>query len=406
MEIITPSSCSEVKLKPKILLIGAAYGAPENCKKLEALAKHCRLTAVTVSKARSIQSGIDLKNKNDLRGLHQFVRLDPKGNPSSSTRYLLSGLSDVFKRGNFDLICVESEPWGFIYWQAWWLKILFQKNALVGSFTWENLKRPFLKQLPLKLIYRLWGYTVNFVICGSLGAQSLVKELAGKNIKSRIAPQIGVDHELFDPVSKERKLEIRKNLGLSTKGLIVGFCGRLTYSKGVDILLAALSKINADNTIPTVSCAFLGRGEFRERIRRELGNKAFFPEPLSHDRVCEFMQAIDVLVLPSRTVQTWKNTWKEQFGHVLIEAMACQTPVIGSSSGAIPEVIDDAGLIFLEEDPQDLYDKLSLLLKEPGLHLSLSMNGRARVLERYSHEAVGKRWYEIFASNLQESYLN
>ena len=54
------------------------------------------------------------------------------------------------------------------------------------------------------------------------------------------------------------------------------------------------------------------------------------------------LRALDALVLPSESTPLWK----EQFGHVLIEAMACGVPVVGSDSGAIPEVIGEAGLLF------------------------------------------------------------
>ncbi len=67
-----------------------------------------------------------------------------------------------------------------------------------------------------------------------------------------------------------------------------------------------------------------------------------------------FMNAIDVFVLPSRTTPRWK----EQFGRVIIEAQACGTPVIGSDSGAIPEVVGKGGWIVPERDPPGLANAL------------------------------------------------
>ena len=60
------------------------------------------------------------------------------------------------------------------------------------------------------------------------------------------------------------------------------------------------------------------------------------------DQVAVEMRKLHALVLPSRTTPRWK----EQFGRVLIEAMACGVPPVGSDSGEIPHVIDDAGLVF------------------------------------------------------------
>ena len=58
----------------------------------------------------------------------------------------------------------------------------------------------------------------------------------------------------------------------------------------------------------------------------------------------------EVITLPSLST----SYWLEQFGHVLIEAMSCKTPVIGSSSAEIPKVIGDAGFVFKEGDADDL----------------------------------------------------
>src|SRR5260221_14335510 len=83
---------------------------------------------------------------------------------------------------------------------------------------------------------------------------------------------------------------------------------------------------------------------------------------------------IDALVLRSLTTPVWK----EQFGRVLTEAMACGVPVVGSSSGAIPEVIGEAGLIFPEGDAAALAGCLAKLQQPPALRLALAQRGLAR----------------------------
>jgi glycosyltransferase involved in cell wall biosynthesis len=75
--------------------------------------------------------------------------------------------------------------------------------------------------------------------------------------------------------------------------------------------------------------------------------------------------------------------WKEQFGRVLIEAMACGVPVVGSTCGEIPHVIGDAGLIFAENDDAGLSAHLQRLHDQPALREALSRCGRARVLANY-----------------------
>ncbi len=77
--------------------------------------------------------------------------------------------------------------------------------------------------------------------------------------------------------------------------------------------------------------------------------------------VPDVMNAFDALVLPSRTTPRWK----EQFGRVLIEAMACETPVVGSDSGEIPRVIGDGGLLFVEGEANILAQRLLRLYEDP-----------------------------------------
>jgi glycosyltransferase involved in cell wall biosynthesis len=88
--------------------------------------------------------------------------------------------------------------------------------------------------------------------------------------------------------------------------------------------------------------------------------------------------------------------WKEQFGRVLIEAMACKVPVIGSDSGAIPEVIGNAGLIFPEGDADALADRLRRLMASPALRLELATRGYARMRGLYTQERVAAQTAELY----------
>jgi glycosyltransferase involved in cell wall biosynthesis len=101
---------------------------------------------------------------------------------------------------------------------------------------------------------------------------------------------------------------------------------------------------------------------------------------------------MDCLVLPSRTTKKWK----EQFGRVLIEAMACEVPVIGSDSGEIPNVIGESGLVFREGDADDLYSKLEVLINNKDVGVKLAEKGRQRVLNNFTQEKVAKETYKIY----------
>jgi glycosyltransferase involved in cell wall biosynthesis len=92
-----------------------------------------------------------------------------------------------------------------------------------------------------------------------------------------------------------------------------------------------------------------------------------------------------VIVLPSRTLH---GKWKEQFGHVLIEAMAMGIPVIGSNSGAIPEVIGRSDLIFPENDSEELSLILGRLIADNEWLLEVSKFLENRAINEYSDQKI------------------
>jgi L-malate glycosyltransferase len=106
-----------------------------------------------------------------------------------------------------------------------------------------------------------------------------------------------------------------------------------------------------------------------------------------------------VLVVP--TVTTDKI--REQFGRVIVEAMASGVPVIGSTCGAIPEVIADAGLVVAEGDGPALSTAIRQLINDTSLREQFSRAGRKRVEQNYTWEIVGKKTYELYEQVLSAS---
>jgi glycosyltransferase involved in cell wall biosynthesis len=109
---------------------------------------------------------------------------------------------------------------------------------------------------------------------------------------------------------------------------------------------------------------------------------------------------MDTLVLPSETTYKFKTLtaigWKEQFGHVLIEAMGCQVPVIGSDSGEIPHVISDTGLVFPEGNQQALQDALCQLMTQPELAQQLAEKGYQRAITHYTNQALAQELLDFY----------
>jgi len=96
--------------------------------------------------------------------------------------------------------------------------------------------------------------------------------------------------------------------------------------------------------------------------------------------------------LPSRT----RPNWEEQFGRVLTEAMACGSPVVGSTCGEIPQVIGDAGLIFPEGDVDALRAALLRLQRDDELRRDLAARGRARILAHYTQKQIAAETVAVY----------
>ena len=218
----------------------------------------------------------------------------------------------------------------------------------------------------------------------------------GFNKPAPIVP-FGVDTEAFRP----RPASKRQSNG----PLTIGFVGRLLPGKGLNVLAAALERLKSESWRLLV----VGDGTQREGFEQKLntaglGDRAVFTGAVDFERVPEYFHQLDVLVLPTETTKRIR----EQFGRVLIEAMATGVPVVGSTCGAIPEVIGDGGLTFKEGDPDALAGTLRRILSDESLRDRLVVAGLEQV-KRFSWERVAEKTYELFRhvlKNSEETALN
>jgi glycosyltransferase involved in cell wall biosynthesis len=112
-----------------------------------------------------------------------------------------------------------------------------------------------------------------------------------------------------------------------------------------------------------------------------------------------YFNAMDILCVPSRTTPRWR----EQFGRVIIEAFACGIPVIGSDSGEIPIVIDDAGIVARENDLAAWIAAIESLLNDPLERRRLGDRARDLSSTRHAHPVAARHHLDFFDQILSAS---
>jgi glycosyltransferase involved in cell wall biosynthesis len=268
-----------------------------------------------------------------------------------------------------DLCHMDEEPYNLATYLA--LRAARPAGARVVFFTWQNILRRY--PWPFGAMERHTYRLADGAIAGNQAAAQVLRD-KGYRGPLTVIPQFGVDPDLFR----------RRPESEADRPFTVGFAGRLEERKGLGTLAEALTNLGGEWRLVLV-----GRGPWGAPLLARLAQAGLSDRVTQHGHVPSeempaYLARMDALVLPSLTCPNWK----EQFGRVLIEAMACQAPVIGSDSGEIPHVIGDAGLVFPEGDSSALRDCLSLLRDDPSLRRTLAVKGRERVLARYTQAHI------------------
>jgi glycosyltransferase involved in cell wall biosynthesis len=278
-----------------------------------------------------------------------------------------------------DVVHVDEEAFNVATYLA--VHASVRHGARACFYNWANIDRRY--PPPFSFFERYTFRHAAHALAGNEEAAAIIRR-HGYAGPISVLPQFGVDPELFAPISEPAPRE--------RSPFIVGYLGRLVPQKGVLDMVEALALLPA-----SVCLRLIGDGILRARIlarAAELGVGARVEiVPWTNDVPAE-LRRLDALALPSRTTRRWK----EQFGRVLPEAMSCGIPVVGSSSGEIPNVIGDAGIIFPEGDLPALAAALRRLAEAPELRAELVRRGRARVLERFTQAALARQYAAIYRS--------
>ena len=279
----------------------------------------------------------------------------------------LGGLGALAQRLEPSLVYAEEEPYSLGAYQA--LRAAQAAGAPFAFYTWENVDRRY--KPPLNAVRRRVLAAASAAVAGNSEGSVLLR---GWGFQGSLLtqPQYGIDTRRFKPAGPGR--------GAKRRPFTVGYFGRLVPEKGVDLLLKAAHFAKLPVLIG-------GQGPEEKALRAQcdaLGVDARFEGFVPFERRARFYAGIDALALPSRA----QGSWKEQFGRVLAEAMACGVPCVGSDSGAIPEVIGEAGLIFKEGDASGLAACLGRLAKDARLRARLAQASRARAVKKFDEQGL------------------
>jgi glycosyltransferase involved in cell wall biosynthesis len=391
--------------KPRLLVVGPTYAIATNRRKLWALAENFEVTCATSRLDGGTIFGRPAQDFEEQESPEpiELQRFSMVPSSRQNTRMFYQGLARLFNSNHFDYILVDNEPWGFIKWQVWLLSRLFQPKAVFGEFSWENVERPGFKGFLLSLSYRLSGLVDDYIVCGNQACHQVFLKYGAGRRPTLVAPQLGVDTGLYRPASAAERLALRKGQEIPANVLLVGYCGRFSPEKGILELCGAVYSLRQQ--YPELHLALLGDGPCREQLAAGNDSWIHLLPPRPHFEVPDFLRSLDVFVLPSKPLRTNGRVWEEQFGHVLVEAMACRVATIGSNSGAIPEVLGDSRAIFPHSNTAGLIDLLRKLIEAERFRSELAEQQYRRTRKHFSHQAVAQT-YADFLINVSKEKIS
>jgi len=301
-------------------------------------------------------------------------RVLKKNNQIKDSKEVAEDLFDKIKDNEFDIIHAHG-----MYKPSAGLiaKLLSQKLSVPYVVTCHgsdiNLLMPLAKELYVDVLEN-----ASKVIFVSNALLNKAKSFGYAGENSVVIPN-GIEPVIFKPLDKEK---IKKELGLSKK--VVGFVGNLVNVKRADKLPEIFSYISS---IYDAEFLVVGDGELRKSIENECKKrklKVKFVGSVSHEEVPYYMNAMDVMILPSRN---------EGWPCVVLEAQGCGVAIVGSSNGGIPEAIGDGGIVVEEgEDFEKRFAESVVRLLEKPIDKSYL---RKRALD-FSWENIVEKELEVY----------
>ena len=218
----------------------------------------------------------------------------------------------------------------------------------------------------------------------------------------------GLDLERFCP--KPKSTDWMDKLGLSSDDFVILFVGRIVWEKGVFEILFAMKTL-LDQLRATdgnrIKCLLIGSGEENNRlleliVRLNLSHTIKIVPDVSYSEIPDIHSLADIFLLPSAPTKHWL----EQYGMVLVEAMAMGKPVISTTSGSIPEVVGVAGILIPPSDHISLFQAMKYLIEDSELRITLGERARIQAEHKYDASKTAQKIHEIYQKLLSQHQRN
>lgn len=305
-------------------------------------------------------------------------------------------LCSVFRKGKYDSVHSITPKAGLVTMiAAWAMRVPIRIHTFTGQ-VWVTVPSGLWRSI-LKCMDRLIAFFSTDVYVDSWSQRAfLVREKIIKEGKVLASGSVnGVDCEKFKP-DADYRASVRKQFGISDKGIVFGFLGRLNKQKGLLDLFEAIASLenNADLNLLCV-------GPDEEGIERLVGDN--YPALIGRVRFAgqttvpeNFYSAFDVLCIPS---------YREGFGSSVIEAAACGVPALASRIYGLTDAVEEnvTGIMHAVGSIEEIREGLQMFINNPVLREELGRNARKRVLEKFQTKrlasAMMNEYEKLFIQN-------
>lgn len=291
-----------------------------------------------------------------------------------------------------DVVYVHNEPYAASTAQLLAANHLSGVRAAFGFYSAQNIEKSY--PPPFRWTER-WVY--NHSSFAFPCSQTVLDTLRAKGyFHPATHLPLGIDPDLYRPHRED--VALRRRLA-GDADVLFGYVGRVTAEKGLTTLFHALTALPLTLRWRLV---VVGTG-VQELELRALADECGLTDRIEwvgyvdHTAVPRYLSVLDALVVPSET----QPSWKEQFGRVIVEALACETPVVGTNSGEIPHLLRQTGggIVVEERNATALAEGLLSMAECTDRRQTYASQGANYVRSHFAHSTLAAS----FASSIESA---